>query len=957
MDKREQFLPNFVALDIETTGFNSQTDKIIEIGAVKYVDNSFFESFEQLIDPERHLPYEITKLTGISRDDLRGKPIIEQVIPKFQEFIGDLPVVAHNAPFDISFLRENGISFQENEIVDTLILARIFLPHLRDHKLITLLKYFKIKIGKSHRAYDDAVSTASLLFNLLELTKELTTDQASNILNLVQDTGSEMIPLLKDIVWQAIHLRSTGKRDRNLSKKLEKMYHFPENIIGDVPLEKSEGTSLKSLDSQDIAEIFFENGLLGEKFRNYEKRKQQIEMARSVTEALNQSSFLMAEAGTGTGKSFAYLVPAIYWATKNKERVIVSTKTKNLQDQLFLKDIPLIKNILEKDFSAVLLKGRENYLCKRKWEAVLSAPGGKLTPEERESALPLVLWADYTKSGDISENNGFHYAYNIPLWKKLNCDRHTCLNRECRYFDNCFMRKVRLASINAHLVVINHYLFFSDLASQNKILGKYGYLIFDEAHNIEDVATDFMGIKLNIWDFRTVLNALYKHGAHEGGMLVGLRTDIIRGQLPSNVSDALKNVIEKLIGDCKDCEREVNLFFQSATEYLAGLPKDPYYPFQKVRYKNNHPLLKNLKEAHEDLAQNISLIIDKVDSILNWLTDIKKEQLPSVTNYLDDLEVYRTDFQSLLDDLNFLMAAEDENFVFWIESPRKDGSFDARFFSAPLSISHVLNDLLYENVETVIFTSATLTVGRSFDFFKKRLGLNLVPPERFVSIQVGSPFRYDKQVMVCVPSYLPSPKSGRRFNEDITEFILKVTAYSRKGSLALFTSYSMLNHVYDNLKNELEADGIVVLGQGVDGSNQQILEEFKEIHESLLLGTSSFWEGVDVPGDSLQLLFVTKLPFASPSEPIIQARTEAIEKEGGNSFMEYSIPMAVIQFRQGFGRLIRSKNDTGVVFVLDNRVVKTRYGRIFLQSLPLRHTEFRNAKALGRSLKNWLLSH
>jgi len=953
---RVDVLSNFVALDLETTGLNPEVDHIIEAGAVRFRDGQAVAELSQLIDPQVTIPQFITRLTCTSTEDCRGQPDIVQVLPQLLDFLGKDPLVVQNAPFDMAFLQAAlGKAFLpplSNTIFDTLILSCILLPQLRDHRLSTLVEFYGISLEKAHRALEDARATGEVFLSLAQQLIGLDLASISLLSRLVAGSGSGLEVIFSQGLKKTI--REVLSRKIPTESRHDLLQDFF-NLSGEASAESlglREQDEYQHLDDSAMEALLGPQTSLGQALGQYEHRPQQAQMIRAVARAFNSGEFLSVEAGTGTGKSLAYLIPAVYWAVQNGERVIVSTHTKNLQEQLFLKDIPLLHDTLEVPFSAALVKGRANYLCLNKWNWVLSQAEQVLTVQERQLLLPLVLWAQQTETGDVVENTGF--KADPGLWSKVCAEHNYCLGPRCKFHGRCFVMRIRRAAAHSHIVVVNHSLFFSDLASDNAVLSDYCHVIFDEAHSLERVATQYLGTELNWWMLRALLNRLYQREALELGALPTLRrraehaaiSDVLRERFLDRIGQAVEDR-ELLWGVAVD-------FFNLLTEKalaLYGRQERGYTG--KYRYRPDGELVRLIKEQADELEGALVQLKASLLGLIEMLEMLGLENFKDGEQLKEELLAKARDVQELIDALGHLISAEDEHFVYWVEVPAREGSFDSRLLSAPLNIAQLMRTLVYSRLRTAIHTSATLSVADRFDYFQDRIGLLLVEPERLRTLSLGSPFDFDEQALVCLPSYLPSPKDSH-FPDAAIRAIHKALLASRGGALVLFTSYEMLDRAYGELRSELQQQGIALLGQGKDGSRTNILNRFREEEESVLMGTNSFWEGVDIPGETLRSLVLVKLPFLVPTEPIAEAHMEQLEKRGRNSFTEYVLPEAVIRFRQGFGRLIRKRDDRGVVLILDRRVLSTSYGATFLSSLPTRSWIFNSTEALVKDIRRWL---
>ena len=957
MKKTPDFLSNFVALDLETTGLDPLTDAIIEVGAVRVRDDAVSEVFSRLVDPGRAIPRFITRLTGITDADVRGQPTVEMVLPDLLEFLSDDALVGHNAPFDISFMNAN-LTRQDrppldNVILDTLLLSNVLLPTLRDHRLATLVEYYDVTLERAHRALDDARATAQVYLSLVRELTELDPEVAALLSRLAAGTGTD-----GEILFRLGLKRSVrGVLDRKISSfsgRQDLMQNFT-NLSGAVDgdfIRREDGTEPQPLDIDDLTGLFGPRTALGSVLGGYEQRPQQIRMVEAVARAFHQGEFLAVEAGTGTGKSLAYLVPAVRWAVQNGCRVIVSTHTKNLQDQLFYKDIPLLHEALETPFVSALVKGRSNYLCLNKWHRIIEASEPALTAQERVGLLCLVRWAQQTSTGDAAENTGFRGSGD--LWSKLCAERNYCLGPRCPYHGRCFLMRIRRAAAEAHIVVVNHSLFFSDLASENAVLSDYDFVIFDEAHHLEEVATQYLGMELNWWPIRAMLNRLRQHERAAMGTLPSLERRVKSSGLPEADRGAMLEHIAAADESRQDLWQAAMEFFRALTEtarVVYGGGESEYTG--KYRYRAGDRFLRMIDEPAGVLRLALTRLQGRIAQLAGLLQLADLGRIEDGEQLLEELLARGRDGQETGEALDHVTSAEQEHDVYWVEIPVREDSFDARLLSAPLNVAQLMRTLVYDRLQAAAHTSATLTVAGRFEHFLQRTGLNLVEPERLRTLSVGSPFDFEEQALVCVPAYLPTPKEAG-FVEAVTDSLHGVLTASRGGALVLFTSYEMLGRVYQALEEPLSREGIMVLGQGRDGSRTNLLNRFREEKEAVLMGTSSFWEGVDIPGDSLRTLVLVKLPFQVPTEPIVEAHVEQLQKAGRNAFNDYLLPEAVIRFRQGFGRLIRRADDRGVVLIMDGRVLSTRYGSIFLSSLPARTWAVPSAESLEEDIRRWL---
>ena len=967
----ELSLTDFIALDIETTGLMYTQEEIIEFAAVHFHHGEAVDQISLLIRPSKSIPAAITRLTGIGDADVAGAPSFSEVLPQIRTFLQDFPLVAHNSNFDLPFLeyharrvhgdfrnwdaRDKQFAYFPNPQFDTVLLSRIYLSFLPSFSLRALVDYFQFGLENAHRALPDAEAAGKLFLEIVERAVQTKFADVQKILQILEPTDEPV----KTFFEYLVKFLATGKYsvpggiDR--AKFSIQANHY--NIIGETERPDFASDNVLPLDPAEVGNFFDEGGALAREFAAFEVREPQVKMARAIAEAFNESQFLLVEAGTGTGKSMAYLLPAIKWAVKNYGpygRVIVSTNTKNLQEQLFFKDLPILHSILPEKFKAVLLKGKSNYLCLDRWVTVMSDMQSRLTPQERVNLLPLYFWVQETETGDVSENSGFRAERNMGLWTKLIAENNYCSGKACKYYDRCYLMKARNNARDAHLVLVNHSLLFSDLAADNAVLAEYKNVIFDEAHNIEKTATEYLGVEITLWQFRDFLNKLYQKERHETGVLIQLGRRLEAGQLQRSHLDALDKMLLSLMENVSDCRQSVQMFFAELTRMLREKhPAEGRQSYSdKQRYTAGDMLFEAVLPLYRQLSERVRRLQRELTDLIEYFKELPEDSFPYQRQLYQDLNAQSTQAEGLLNNLTFLIDADWDTYVYWYELPYRSDSDDTRLYAAPLDVGGILQERLFDHLKSAVFTSATMAVNKSFDYFQKRSGVHLQSPDRVSRLLLDSPFNYEEQVFLAVPSYLPDP-GHPQYSGAVKALLEQLALRLNRGTLVLFTSYAMLNNVYQGIRQTFEAESIPLLGQGIDGGRHAIINRFKTAENAFLLGTDSFWEGIDVPGKALEMVLITKLPFDVPSDPVIQARSELIKMHGGNPFSEFSIPEAVIRFRQGFGRLIRSRSDYGAVIILDNRVVKKFYGRPFLNSLPARARLLAGEAELWEALSRW----
>ena len=857
-------------------------------------------------------------------------------------------------------------------VLDVRLLARVLLPGLSDYGLDTVAERFDPAFLSGRDAAGAGRMTAQVCLALLDILSDLDPDTLSTLVRLSEGGGSGMERILAETERSRVAMEGSGEKASmkrsgrsGLSRRSaptgqpapsargnhpNPSFELGSHTIGDAACDPGDDAGPRNLlDLEELAGLFDTGGLFESRMEGYEQRPQQASMVRGVARAFNEGEVLLVEAGTGTGKSLSYLTPALLWAARYDQRVIVSTNTRNLQEQLFYKDLPFLLDNLGLAFSATLLKGRPNYLCLDRWRQVTRRPGDHLTPDEREAALPLVVWALETNTGDPAEHAGFNSAANHGLWEKINGEGSAC--PRCVFKAECFVNRVRTAALSSHVVIVNHALLLSDLEADHAVLSGYTHLIVDEAHNLERAAVQHLTVEVGGWRMRNTLRRLYSAELGGTGLLAGLDRLANRAADNQEWKNPLASGTRLAIDRLLEVNTRIEAFFRVAGETAQDISSDGPGRTTKLRYRAEDDYAGVLRSSAPDLIGSCARLHEALGFLHETLGYIPD-------SWLEDREARMNTIQAVMDfcreteeRLFLLTEAEDEERVYWVEATRND-PLSSVLTAAPLRVADRLHDDLFSQMRTAVLTSATLAVGERFDYHMERLGLDRVPDRRLRVQGIGSPFDYEDQVLIGVPATFPTPRSGA-FQEAISGLILDLVVSTRRSTLVLFTSYSQLNRTFQDIEPPLAEHGVVVMAQGLSGPRTTLLDRFRRTDAAVLLGTDSFWEGVDAPGKSLEVVILVKLPFAVPSEPLVQARVERLEKAGRNSFLEYQVPEAVIRFRQGFGRLIRSTRDYGVVAILDQRVISTAYGNEFLRALPARSEVFPDADALVEGVTYW----
>jgi len=672
--------------------------------------------------------------------------------------------------------------------------------------------------------------------------------------------------------------------------------------------------TFKPLDAEKLVSFVSINGSLNKYMSDFEERDGQKKMVRYICDSFNKNFITLIEAGTGIGKSIAYLIPSIEWAINNKDRVVISTNTINLQEQLLHKDIPDLKRALNYDFSYILMKGRRNYICLNRVYEAKQELFAFIDDEEIEQFNTIVEWVENTLDGSLSD---LPFIPKVYLWDKLSSQTETCMGIKCEYFSRCFVNKIKRKAISSQIVVTNHHYLLADASLSlfnASILPSYSRVIFDEAHNLEDSATSFFTREFSLFSVMGVLNRLYSSKNKKGYLAYLLN----KGNLISNKK------ANRLIKDVKDLKSILYELFEGIDQFLSSIRSrkvDNYYNKFIVVEVNDE--IKNDPSWEKRVIKNLGIFYNECSRLLDNLDEIRKNIPEEDERAKKRIEGFIMRFMDFIETINIFLKDEDREYVRYIESKK-----EARLMVSPIDVGEKLYELLFKRVKSSVLTSATLTVGKSFNFIRHRLSLRGSVKEK----RISSPFDYNKQMAILIPADVVEP-NNQNYADNIKESIKKILIKTGGKAIILFTSYKVLNDIYAGVKDMLSQSGIITFKQG-DDSRNNLLRKFKHDINSVLFGTDSFWEGVDAPGKTLECIVITKLPFKVPTEPIIKARMDLISERDGNPFMEFALPLAVIKMKQGIGRLIRKKTDKGIIVILDKRIITKKYGSIFIDSIP-----------------------
>jgi DNA polymerase III epsilon subunit family exonuclease len=929
-------IPDFVALDVETTGLDFKHDRVIEVGAVRFVDGRPEKEYSTFINAGVPIPDHITRLTQITDDDIRPAPRFADVAMELLEFIGSLPVCGHQTEFDMTFINEElkRAAFPDitPQIIDTALLSRILLQHVGRFSLKHACAATGVTLDNAHRALHDAKASGELAVKLIPM-----------LCGLPLEVRQALAAYAPGSMFKTLAIRSLSgarygvnlKTGEPLPAQLPKV-DTPEWFLPVDPLQIEAVFSGENVNNNNIGDII----------SGFTPRPAQKEMALSVVDALNDNGILAAEAGTGTGKSLAYLVPAAFHALKNNCRVVVSTHTRNLQDQLISKDIPAAAALCEcfnfratdgrgqppphgeerggapggGELRYAKLKGRGNYLCRSRFYKLLNGEMGNLSPRERNAVLPLIVWSQYTVSGDVEEQTFFNPKWFFKTWNMISADGQDCPGRRCSYYSTCFLHRARQLAQTSHIVVINHALFYSDVCSETSFLGAIGSIIFDEAHHLESSGHQHLRTELDTNRTTAFIdklqNLLQTAASHKNA--AGIK----------ELEKELKNHLKHIRKRSQDLLHELDRWALSAA------------PDSEAEYQipiNGSSLGRLLEPAVFDITLG-----ELQDTFHHFRQVLSAADMDSADELRGVMLACAEQTSQLRADLQYLVAAKTEDHVFWLEGNHEKKW--TKLCGVPLDISGLLAEIWERCGGGIVFTSATLATGAaqgstqgSTDYFKRSAGLDNFAGKT-KSVILPSPYGTNQTLFGAFRT-CPEPDNPA-FPRFAADAVAAVHSKLGKNILVLFTSNSMLNSVYAQLKSRPDVDRNNLLAQGFAGNRNSMLEQFKAQSGMILLGTDSFWEGIDAPGAACEAVIIPRLPFPVPTHPLTQALGRRMEELYGSSFLSYSVPEAIIKFRQGAGRLIRSASDRGALIVLDNRIVTKGYGKQFSRALGGQLNEF-----------------
>jgi len=891
------------SVDVETTGVNPQLDQIIEIGIVRLGRDGSTVSFGSTVKPTVKVPEVVLRLTGIKPDELSSSPVIEDIVADTAKLVSGCVIVGHNVHFDVGFLLKAGILSSYPKIIDTLHISKILFPMQSSYNLGNLCTSLGISLEHAHRAVHDAKATLDLLLVLKDallrldrrllnhlriLAKSAPSSSLFNFLEFVGKHNTEESEIFND---EALILHTAN--ENTLAAK--------ERVSAEINWKKVFPLSHFLEDKQAFLDTL----------PNYEPRPAQIEMLEYTESLFDHGGMLYAEAGTGTGKSLAYLLPAAAFSVKNRKKTVISTYTIDLQEQLVTQDLPCVARILPFDVEVAVLKGRSNYVSVRRFMYYLHLPSSD--EDELYFKARLLTWLTLTRTGDKAELRLTRKEERF--WQLVASQPEDCIDGQCLRM-GCFVHKARQRADQADVIIVNHALLAQDSLAGG-IIPKFHYLVVDEAHHLEEAVTSSLTLELRWSDIDYELQRLLPAGQLDEAIkeVIGL-SELTR---LSDLCKASREYGQKLFVLLRQLAS-----IQGLNDGVINL--DSTY-LEIFRRSDGYKYIQSLRNNLSYIAQ--ALIVQASAS-----RDGLKLELKRISDKLASAcEIFEKAF-----------LGDAQQSISWVDADHPQGQFC--IYIAPLDVRDYIEQKIFSNKDAVLLTSATLAIGKSFDFIRSRVGGSSSAQE----VVLPSPFRFDEQAIVVVPNDMPNPRDEQTYWAYAEDIVVDLSLVLSGHMLVLFTSKAQLDKSYVNLKKRLASSSIEVLAQGTDGNKAQITDYFIAHPECVVLGTKGLWEGVDFSKSALRCVVITKLPFHTPGDPVFEARS----RQHSNPFSEYALPLAALSLKQGFGRLIRHSSHRGAVVILDTRMVKRQYGKVFFDVLPGRNVAIVSAREISPVVSSWL---
>ena len=881
-------LVEFIAIDLEATGLIPKEESIIEVSAIKFKNGKEESTFTYLLAPDKLISPFIEDLTGISNEMVKGKPSFLDILDELIDFIGNMPIVGHNVQFDINFIKYHSNDrydlSETNLVCDTYLLSKLILFSNEQHSLESISEFYNLSTEGSHRALNDARNSGKILIRLIEELVKFDSalfSRLSNLFSLRNVFNATIINNLSDY--------------KNTSMNGNKIFKVNHPFIRYV--------SKKKKDPQPLENVIGENGMLYDDSKNL-FRESQYQMAKSIENNIYNNDISMIEAGTGLGKTYAYLIPFILSSYKTDTPLIISTYTKSLQDQLFYKDLKYILNLIDIDFNGLILKGRNNYICLNRLNHLESNSDELIRDFECHDLAAIIVWSYYTKSGDIEECSSFSIARNFRLWNLVKSDVRFC-QKQCNHLDTCFYSKLTNYIQESNVIIVNHALFMSDAIENRNLLPREHLFVIDEAHDLFKATKDILTLE------------------YDRSSLMDYLSDIsilINKDLKDDSPDNIKYIYQRIQLTMEDVE----LFFKSYLDSKTlGNSENPSYPSVsmyndiEIEFQDCSPTLMELFENLKKL-KNMFLLIDEDNP--KYINFKKNGLIDLINQFMDYIEI-------------LFSCSDSDDYLSWMKYFQKTQTCSINYLYK--DIGKILFEKYFKNNNIGLLCSATMTVNNSFDYFISSIGLNdLTYDVEIKKLILPSPFFLEDQLSFY------SFKSELNINSDeyidkISEQIFEISSYYNKRMLVLCTSYKQASQIKNRLRSRFSKINKRLLVHEKGRSKSSLIRAYKGSKNSVLIGTMAFWEGIDLPGSELSILMMLRIPFSNPNDPYMRYMNEKLSSQGENGFNEIQVPDACLKMKQGFGRLIRTEDDSGIFIVTDPRIYNSTYGYKILNSFPV----------------------
>ena len=919
-------LSKFVAIDLETTGLDPSKDKIIEISAVKFNNGEVVDSLTFLVNPAIKLKPKIIQITGINDSMLVSKPSFDDIKDHFLMFIENLPIVGHNVMFDLNFLKKNIHDYEKyfkgRMICDTYYLSKIFYYDYSSFSLTSLCKTVGIEINNAHRAEDDARNSGFLLINIIKekyfFTNILVFQRIYECLKSFDVPNKEFFRKTLDFLINKNKDQFLDSKNKTYKENFSFSTEYSDNLIDDITIDK----------------LFADEGILSDKLDSFERRENQIKFCKDIVDVLKNDTILVSEAGAGLGKSYAYLFASLFSRNENNSQIIISTNTHNLQTQLFKKDIPLVLDILKYKCRTTIIKGMNNYICLTRLEELIKNIKNNINAYEALELSSIFYWLDSTVTGDIAECNGFSKRHYNKIWNLISSKSDYCLSHRCNKFDGCFYKNVRDTASISDILIVNHSMLIRYYDSVDSFIPQDSICIVDECHNFHSICQKQL-------------------------------TQSINNQFLNEHKKQFKNILDnfnqnefsyQIISDCRELLKD----FENLNENFNSLCTEIFFNNVQSPFNSDYSQNFSISKSNFFIENGVKILdlIQSLKSIIITLKDYKisiKENIKKIsTRYiLGNIEIFVSGLES---DLLFFknLTSENNNFINWISYTYKNNTLKKVSINiAPEKLNDISADI-FSRFRASVFCSATLSTDSGFEFFLRQMGMqDLVYNDKIKLSKYSSPYYYQDQSKLFIINK-QNTNSETEHIKKVAEDIIELSTKINKRILILCTSYKQiydfqtLMDLNDDLKNRC-------LYQLKGTSKSILLSEYLSNKNSILFGTNTFWEGIDLPNDKLEVLIIYKLPFSNPSDPYVKSNINYYQSRNLDAFTEYQLQDTILKLRQGFGRLIRSYSDMGVCIITDQRIATKRYGMHIINSLPVEPNFYSNPYVIIDCIKNFLI--